>query len=43
METIEFDARNIETHPEVVKKAFAGGDIDVAVVAFGLLGDNEKA
>ncbi|WP_226361391.1 decaprenylphospho-beta-D-erythro-pentofuranosid-2-ulose 2-reductase [Pseudonocardia sp. ICBG1142] len=43
VETIEFDARDIETHPEVVKKAFAGGDIDVAVVAFGLLGDNEKA
>ncbi|ALE79881.1 decaprenylphospho-beta-D-erythro-pentofuranosid-2-ulose 2-reductase [Pseudonocardia alni] len=43
VETIEFDARSIETHPEVVKKAFAGGDIDVAVVAFGLLGDNEKA
>ena len=43
VETIEFDATRIETHPEVVKKAFAGGDIDVAVVAFGLLGDNEKA
>ena len=28
---------------EVIAKAFAGGDIDVALVAFGLLGDNEKA
>ena len=28
---------------DVVAKAFAGGDIDVALVAFGLLGDNEKA
>ena len=27
----------------MVAKAFAGGDIDVALVAFGLLGDNEKA
>lgn len=43
VETIEFDARALETHTEVVRKAFAGGDIDVAIVAFGLLGDNEKA
>ena len=27
----------------MVAKAFTGGDIDVALVAFGLLGDNEKA
>ena len=43
VETLEFDARAIETHGEIVRKAFAGGDIDVALVAFGLLGDNEKA
>ncbi len=41
VETIPFDAREADT--EVVAKAFAGGDIDVALVAFGLLGDNEKA
>ena len=43
VETVEFDARAVETHAEVVRTAFAGGDIDVAIVAFGLLGDNEKA
>ena len=41
VETIPFDAR--ETEADVVAKAFAGGDVDVALVAFGLLGDNEKA
>ena len=35
--------RALDTHADVVRKAFAGGDIDVAVVAFGLLGDNEQA
>jgi decaprenylphospho-beta-D-erythro-pentofuranosid-2-ulose 2-reductase len=43
VETIEFDARAVDTHADVVRKAFAGGDVDVAVVAFGLLGDNERA
>jgi decaprenylphospho-beta-D-erythro-pentofuranosid-2-ulose 2-reductase len=41
VETIPFDARQPDA--AVVAKAFAGGDIDVALVAFGLLGDNEKA
>ena len=41
VETIPFDAR--ESDADVVSKAFAGGDIDVALVAFGLLGDNERA
>ena len=27
----------------MIRKAFAGGDVDVAIVAFGLLGDAEKA
>ncbi|GAA3250496.1 decaprenylphospho-beta-D-erythro-pentofuranosid-2 -ulose 2-reductase [Pseudonocardia petroleophila] len=43
VETVEFDATAPETHTEVVRTAFAGGDIDVALVAFGLLGDNEVA
>lgn len=42
VETIPFEARDFETHPDVIRKAFAGGDIDVAIVAFGLLGDNEQ-
>ena len=43
VETLPFDAAALDTHSDVVRKAFAGGDIDVAVVAFGLLGDNEQA
>ena len=43
VETLEFDARALDTHVDVVRNAFASGDIDVALVAFGLLGDNEKA
>jgi decaprenylphospho-beta-D-erythro-pentofuranosid-2-ulose 2-reductase len=41
--TVEFDALDTASHPAVLDKAFADGDIDVAVVAFGLLGDAEEA
>lgn len=40
---LDFDAADTDTHPEVVTRAFADGDVDVAVVAFGLLGDAEQA
>jgi decaprenylphospho-beta-D-erythro-pentofuranosid-2-ulose 2-reductase len=40
---LPFDARQPDTHVEVVEKAFADGDIDVTVVAFGVLGDQEAA
>jgi decaprenylphospho-beta-D-erythro-pentofuranosid-2-ulose 2-reductase len=40
---LPFDARAPETHAEVVEKAFADGDIDVTLVAFGILGDQEVA
>ncbi len=43
VETVEFEARELDTHAGVVRKVFAGGDIDVAVVAFGVLGDAERA
>jgi len=43
VETLPFDALALDTHADVVRKAFTGGDIDVALVAFGLLGDNEQA
>ncbi len=43
VETIDFDACAVDTHADVIRKAFASGDVDVAVVAFGLLGDAEKA
>lgn len=43
VEPLDFDARDPASHPGVVQQAAAGGDIDVAVVAFGLLGDAEQA
>jgi decaprenylphospho-beta-D-erythro-pentofuranosid-2-ulose 2-reductase len=43
VETLAFDAAALDSHADVVRKAFTAGDIDVAIVAFGLLGDNEQA
>jgi decaprenylphospho-beta-D-erythro-pentofuranosid-2-ulose 2-reductase len=43
VETLDFDARQPTTHSAVVEQARSGGDIDVAVVAFGVLGDAEEA
>ncbi len=40
---VPFDARTPRTHAATVDKAFADGDIDVSIVAFGVLGDQEKA
>lgn len=42
VELIDFDAVDTESHPKVIDNAFANGDIDVAIVAFGLLGDAEE-
>jgi decaprenylphospho-beta-D-erythro-pentofuranosid-2-ulose 2-reductase len=42
VELIDFDAVHTESHPKVIDEAFSGGDIDVAIVAFGLLGDAEE-
>ncbi|TKG73470.1 decaprenylphospho-beta-D-erythro-pentofuranosid-2-ulose 2-reductase [Prauserella endophytica] len=40
--TVDFDAKDTASHPAMLDKAFEGGDIDVTVVAFGLLGDAEE-
>lgn len=40
--TLPFEATKPETHAEVLDKAFADGDIDVTIVAFGVQLDNEK-
>lgn len=40
---LDFDAEATDTHPAVVAAAAAERDIDVAVVAFGVLGDEERA
>jgi decaprenylphospho-beta-D-erythro-pentofuranosid-2-ulose 2-reductase len=42
VDLIDFDALESETHPMVIDECFAGGDVDVAIVAFGLLGDAEE-
>ncbi|MCW2553273.1 MAG: Short chain dehydrogenase [Mycobacterium sp.] len=39
---IDFDALDPDTHPKVIDQAFADGDVDVAIVAFGVLGDAEE-
>lgn len=36
---IDFDAADPQTHEAIVAEAFAGGDVDVVVLAFGVLGD----
>jgi len=46
VEVIDFDAADTGNHPKVIEQAFTEGggarDIDVAIVAFGLLGDAEE-
>ncbi|BCQ06814.1 NAD-dependent decaprenylphosphoryl-D-2-keto erythropentose reductase [Mycobacterium heckeshornense] len=42
VELVDFDALDTDNHPTVIEQAFAGGDVDVAIVAFGLLGDPEE-
>ena len=43
VEVLDFDARETGTHADVIRGAAPGRDIDIAVVAFGVLGDPEKA
>jgi decaprenylphospho-beta-D-erythro-pentofuranosid-2-ulose 2-reductase len=43
VETVDFDARDTAGHAATLKGAFDGGDLDLAVLAFGLLGDQERA
>jgi decaprenylphospho-beta-D-erythro-pentofuranosid-2-ulose 2-reductase len=42
VEVIDFDALEADNHPKVIDECFANGDVDVAIVAFGLLGDAEE-
>ncbi|CAM3756763.1 MULTISPECIES: decaprenylphospho-beta-D-erythro-pentofuranosid-2-ulose 2-reductase [Tsukamurella] len=42
VDVIDFDATAFDTHEAVIDQAFAGGDIDVAIVAFALDGDAEE-
>jgi decaprenylphospho-beta-D-erythro-pentofuranosid-2-ulose 2-reductase len=40
---VDLEARDVGSHAATVEQAFSGGDIDIAVIAFGLLGDPEQA
>jgi decaprenylphospho-beta-D-erythro-pentofuranosid-2-ulose 2-reductase len=42
VEWIDFDGVQNDTHPAVIDAAWGSGDVDVAIVAFGLLGDAEE-
>lgn len=42
VELIDFDGVDTDSHPGVIDEAFSGGDVDVAIVAFGVLGDAEE-
>lgn len=42
VEVIDFDATDAASHAGVIDRARVGGDIDIAVVAFGQLGDQER-
>lgn len=42
VELIDFDALDTDSHPKVIEQCFAQSDVDVAIVAFGLLGDPEE-
>jgi decaprenylphospho-beta-D-erythro-pentofuranosid-2-ulose 2-reductase len=39
----DFDAAAVETHEAVLGKIFAEGDVDVTLLAFGVLGDQERS
>ncbi len=44
VERIRFDAEDCDAHPAAVDAAFeALGEVDVAMIAFGVLGDQERA
>lgn len=42
VDVLDFDATAFDTHPGVIDAAWAIADVDVAIVAFGLLGDAEE-
>lgn len=43
VQPVDLEARSVGSHEEAVRAAAAHGDIDVTVLAYGVLGDNERA
>jgi decaprenylphospho-beta-D-erythro-pentofuranosid-2-ulose 2-reductase len=42
VDTVAFDADRTDDHPALVDAAFDGGDLDVVLLAFGVLGDQAE-
>ncbi|HLR99303.1 decaprenylphospho-beta-D-erythro-pentofuranosid-2-ulose 2-reductase [Mycolicibacillus parakoreensis] len=42
VQLIDFDALDTDDHPQMIDTAFADGDVDVAIVAFGMDADAEE-
>lgn len=42
VELLDFDAVDFDSHPATIDRAWQSGDVDVAIVAFGMLGDAEE-
>ena len=40
---VDFEATDLSSHARVVDESFGAGDVDVTVLAFGVLGDNEES
>ena len=43
VQVVDFDGEDVPSHASVVDQAFGSGDVDVVVVALGVLGDQEQA
>jgi len=43
VDVVDFDAADTARHDAAIGACFAAGDVDVCVVAFGVLGDQERA
>src|SRR4051794_10031475 len=43
VEELDFEATDTAAHPALIEEAARGGDLDVTLVAFGVLGDEEEA
>ena len=43
VEVVPFDADDTDSHPEFVARVFADGDLDLVLLAFGVLGDQAQA
>ena len=43
VEQLDFDAKNTESHASIINGVFDAGDVDIVILAFGMLGDQDQA